>query len=447
MSLFKARHRRRAKFGFWSGLRFIGFISTLLLLIGIGLQILVPREWVQWQAEEHLTEQLALPVTLPGASLGMFPLPHVRSDQVQVGGAERPLLRGEGLRLFLDPGGLFRGQPFQRVDLERLSLGPQALLTVAAGSDAVGDFGLNSLQAARVGLVAPDELDGNAPSLRLNRLPGERWLLELIRGDETLSVNAQRAGRWIRAELRAAAWTLEGEPELRFESLSTVARIQDGKVELEPFSAEFAQGTVRASLALERGDDWRLQGSLTLQQLPSGPLLERLGRPLLRGRADGTLYLTANAPGIESLAAELGVDGEVDLTDGELIGIDLQQPAVHRGIGEFSGGRTPFKELHLSVQASAGGQDVELRGLRSDALQAAGQVRIGGGRLQGSAQVRLSSRGGTDVPLLLSGTPRSPLLRVDPEAVHANAWHEPDQGPVDNGAVEDDGEPWILNYQ
>ena len=78
--------------------------------------------------------------------------------------------------------------------------------------------------------------------------------------------------------------------------------------------------------------------------------------------------------------------------------------------------------------------------------QAAGQVHIGGGRLQGEMQVRLSSRGASDVPLLISGTSRTPLLRLDPQAAHADAWREPDRKPVDTWDLRDDGEPWILHY-
>ena len=99
---------RRRRFGLFNGLRFIATLSTALLLLGLGLQWLVPKAWGEWQTEAYLTERLSRPVDLQGVALGLFPLPHVGADAAEVGDANAILLRGGGLRLYFDPVGLFR---------------------------------------------------------------------------------------------------------------------------------------------------------------------------------------------------------------------------------------------------------------------------------------------------------------------------------------------------
>lgn len=447
MALFKARSQGRpAGFGLRGGLRFIVYLCALLLLAGFALQGLVPAQWVQRQAERHLSQRLDQPVTLAGVSLDMFPLPHVQADKFEVAGSAGPLLTGQGLRLYVDLGGLLRGAPFQRLEMDLLSVAPRALPAAVAGPGphAIADMGLASLRVRRLGLLQQSDSRSGGPALRLNRMPGERWLLELQRDGETLTVNARRVGRRLRLEFGATAWTFAGLP---MRNLTATAHLREEGIELEPLSADLAGGSLRASLDLQRLGDWRLRGSLTLRGLSLEPLLNGLGLPLLRGRADGTLYLAGEAQSPEQLPRSVGLTGELDLSDGALIGIDLQKAAAHRGIGEFAGGRTPFGQLHLSIETDGEAHKVALRGLTSADLQAAGQVRLGADRLDGSIQVRLSSAASGDVPLLVAGTPRAPLLRVDPEAMHGEAWGAPSQERDDEFPAKGKGDPWILHYE
>lgn len=475
MVLFKARHRRRFSISLWRGLRIIGSISTLLLLLGLGLQWLVPEQLAQWHSESRLTEILEQPVTLEGGALRMFPLPHVAAERIELGDANARLLSGQSARLYIDPIGLLQGRPFRRVQIERGSLGLDALLASPDIIERLAAAGFSNLEIERLGADATSE---EAAALSVSGLPGERWLAQLQRGEQTLSIRGKRTGHWSTLEAEAMAWRLPAAQALELSSLSALARWSEQALEVEQFNARLGGGQLHITLRAEQQRLWEIKGSATLQGVPVEALLQYLGLPLLQGRIDGSLLINGSAQHLDQLASAARFSGQAALVDGRLNGIDLQTPAERLSVGEFAAKDTAFSLLQLAISLDADGWLGEISALESSELTASGHIRIEPGeQLSGAMDVLLNETGAAQTPILVLGGVSAPRTRVAPEAllaadigravlgeeqgaagIHASGalerlsdwWNAPDdktQATAPEPADSDPQTPWILDYE
>lgn len=468
MALFKARHRRRAKFTLWRGLGWIGSLSSLVLVIGLGFQWLVPQEWVEWQMEAHLSQALQRPVELEGARLKMFPLPRVHAEYLVIGDANARMVEAKETALYLNPMGLLRGRLFRRIQAEQVALDLEELLSLFTTLAGSGEGGFSRLEIDRLGFTPGQPLGVTAPGLQLTGFADGRWSAELSRDEQRLTLRGRPQGTWLGLELESSAWTLFGQRETRLQELSATLRLVADAVELRQLKTVLAQGSVRGSgrVHREEGADWRLEGSLTLTDVPVELLPSRLGLPAMLGSAEGTLFFSAAAGDLAKVSQGIRITGELQLSQGQLRGMDLARPAQTRGIGEFSGGDTRFDELMMVVEVAPSGRSFELVRLHSAQLTARGEIRVQPGeRLEGRFDVNLSSAPDEAVPLLLGGALDAPIIRLAPGAIRPDSAPEQStlehlqnwwgSGPKDSELETPNAEgdekqqpvPWILDYE
>jgi hypothetical protein len=466
MAFFKARPLRRARIGLWSGLRLIGSISTLLLLFGLGLQWLIPAQWLEWHAETRLSQLLGQPLELDAGELRLFPLPHLAAQRLRLGDANARLLNAQSVRLFLDPLGLLQGRPFQRVDMARGEIAWAALLQAPEVFERFGDAGFTHLQITRL------TADDSAPpaALSVSALPGQRWLAQLTRAEQVLSIRAEKIGRRTALDVEAMAWTLAAPHPLAFSALRAQLQWTAGRLDIERLRACLGEGQWHWVGHLEYSQRWRMEGSMTLRQMPLETLLARAGVPLLSGQASGTLLLSGAAEHLAQLASALRLSGDLELLAGHWRGIDLKTPAERMSLGEFGDKDSAFERMRLELERDAAGWRVRIDSLEAPGLAAAGALRLGGdGSLRGRLKVSLTSADMRPLPIMLAGTLSAPRTRVDPAALLAaeasavepedatrtalqnlSQWWS-DQGdaasaPSQAPAAGASATPWILDY-
>jgi hypothetical protein len=265
----------------------------------------------------------------------------------------------------------------------------------------------------------PDSGKDTGIALQLATLPGKRWRAQLIRGDDTLTLDLERIGRTLLFRLAAPGWDPAGDGKPLLTQLSGLGRVVDGRLQLERLEASLGAGQLRGSLRLERMHAWHIEGAFTLEQITLGPLLARAGLPLLDGQGSGTLYLSGDDSELTNLVRTATLSGRLEIGAGKLLGLDLATPAQRLTVGEYAGGYTAFDGLQLALERRTPGDWlVTLESLRAAGLSGQGLLRVSGGiLLDGTIKVRLGAIGSPSVPLLIAGTAMAPQVRLAPEAL------------------------------
>lgn len=464
MAVVKARHRRRMKLSFFSGLRLIGAMGTVLAIAGLALQWLVPAEWVEWTTESLLSDYLERPVELDDAALRMFPLPRVQADTLRIGGGSPLPFEAEDANLYLDPIGVIQGQPFRHMEFQSAVAAPAALLDGLAGLGETSPERLATVEVKSLRFDGVEMDDGDPLALKITGQNAGEWRLGFIRGAEELWFRVRRAGKGFVFDAQAADWTLDGRPDLPLRGVSASGHLSDRRLEVERFSAFVGNGKLKGSLALPFHEVWRIEGSVTLDKIPAGSVLDWAGHPLLRGPADGTLYLSGVGEDLGDLFDALGLSGSVSIGGGSVSNMDLAE-ALRRG-GELSGGETMFEQLELKLDRGAGNWSATVEILQSPSIRARGELQVRfDGRMEGQLEVMPSNGSAEPVPVRVAGSSRKPML-YPPQGPSLIDFlplpgrdAEPDAGkdetedvpppsePAESVEPKKDDTPWILDYE
>lgn len=404
----------------WQRLRALFALVVLLVLAAIALPWLVPEEPLQRLVAARLTALLGRPVEVQGASLHLLPTLEVHADALDLGTGDARLAWAEDVHLYPDPLGWPFGHPLRHVAIQRAAWQPAALL--AALSEAALPTGLEfpSLQVAQLAFD-PAQREDSGIGLNLVPLPNARWQAKLSRGDEDLILGLEPAGKSLLLNIEASQWTLPASGGPVLTQITGLTRVADGGLALEHLRASLGTGQVRAVLRLERTQDWRAKGALTLEQVSLGPILDWAGIPLLHGNSNGTLYLEGTAGNLTELAQTASLSGHLVLGTGKLLGLNLATPATRLTVGEYRGEDTVFDGAQLVLERQGPGEWLlTLEALQATNLTARGLLRVSAGALlDGTMEVRMGDIGAQPVPLLITGTISAPRVRVAPETLLA----------------------------
>jgi uncharacterized protein involved in outer membrane biogenesis len=200
----------------------------------------------------------------------------------------------------------------------------------------------------RFGLTA-DHLD----AAELDRWVGPRarpnWLQRLLSSMLGTGSAASAAPSDLLRRVNAEGALNVGEltvGKLKLQNVRASAHIRDLRLQIRDASADWAGGTLRASLssifAPQPSYDFSAQlDRINLAEVPGG-LPERVA-----GVVEGTLHLTAAGVGRDALLESLAGEGDLSLRNVEFRGWDLDASladgAAHSGVSRWSGGRCSFR--------------------------------------------------------------------------------------------------------
>ncbi|UXY16663.1 AsmA family protein [Chitiniphilus purpureus] len=234
---------------------------------------------------------------------------------------------------------------------------------------------------------------------------------------------------------------------LRLQNIALEFKAQDGKVQLDPFTAHIYGGRLAGQLAI---DTTGKVPRYHVRQLLSGVNINPLLRDLLAierfdGRGQLDLDISASGARLSEIRHSATGRAHMSLARGAVRGIDLEAllRTVNRQLKRMSGEQikpadlhasTPFSELRASLAIKDGlasNEDLYV-GTSLLQLKGRGQIDLGDGRidytLHASANPRvpeLRDLAGVSVPIHLSGVLASPEYRVDYSTLREQLTAEP----------------------
>ncbi len=197
--------------------------------------------------------------------------------------------------------------------------------------------------------LAIDPLLSQAPTIRENdgrwsRAPLPRT--DLARADVDLRISANRA-QWGRIEVRDTGFSV---------------LVAGGKAELAVAEAKAFGGAIKARLSAQPASEgYQLSASAEFRKLDSGAFLADVFRSQrLTGEATGEFKLTGTGATMAQIATSLQGSASVDLANGDLAGVDLEQ-ALRRMekqplsiASAIRSGRTSYRDASLTLDVAAG---------------------------------------------------------------------------------------------
>jgi len=210
-----------------------------------------------------------------------------------------------------------------------------------------------------------------------------------------------------------------------FRALDLRLVLQDGRLRLEPVTAEAAGGPIHAELLADAGaQPPTLALTAKGSGLAAGPVLAWLGAPeTTKGTLDLDLKLRGQGATTRALAATL--DGHLGLAviDGQVENRWLEELFAGAlraaNLPIEAGGVSRVRCAALRADASAG--QVRLRALTLDTtrlkLDGEGSLNLAAETLDLHLKPRLRLGGGLSVPVHVGGTFRAPKVALDPGAI------------------------------
>jgi len=219
----------------------------------------------------------------------------------------------------------------------------------------------------------------------------------------------------------------------RMQDVLLQIKAKDGIIKLDPMQLKMYQGSGDGNVLLNvAGDTPKSDLNLKISDLQVNPLLkEVLAKDFLEGRTNADVQLSMVGDQPDQIKRTLNGKGDLQFSDGAIIGIDLA--AMARNIGSAFGlaqksetrPRTDFTELSIPFTIKNGVANTPDTSLKSPFIRivAAGTADLVNEtldfRVQPKAVASLKGQGdeaqrsGIMVPVLVSGTFASPKFRPD----------------------------------
>jgi hypothetical protein len=378
--------------------RTIVLVVALLIAGAILIVPLIPLDVQHYQ--RLATEKLGMPVQIGDAAYAVFPLPHLRLRNVEVGQAARVTEVKARPQL----ASFWSDQPvFSEVELIGVEARPAligALLWGRMPSDTVMPARLSLRDVQLQGLTLPP-LQGTVET----DAAGSR-VIKIMDQGANISARLTRQGEGAVFELYAKDAREVLPLDLPIEELNVRGSADARSVQASSFDARLMDGNLKGKAALTWNDGWNLSGDIDAVQVDASGI-----SPALAGRLRGHGNFRLQAQNWQDMERSFRLNGSFEIEKGQINGLDLAR-SVREGV--LAAGKTSFSSLRGEGSADAGKLDV--RSLRMDAglLGGQGNVLIAGKELSGrvSAEMRTAAAGPIRGNFVLSGSPD--LLQIAP---------------------------------
>lgn len=225
--------------------------------------------------------------------------------------------------------------------------------------------------------------------------------------------------------------------KIQLQEFSVQVKGKDGVFDLDPLTLNLYQGQVASKARLDlRQSQPGTQVSLKAKGIQAGPLLkDALEKEIIEGTLAADMNLSMMGTGLDRVKKSLGGKGDLNFTDGAIVGIDIANMVRNvtsgLGLGEKPGEkpRTDFAELKIPFSAGKGKVNIHGASLASPLLrlEMAGDTDLVRETLDFRVEPKVvatlkgqgdtQDRSGLMVPLLVTGTYASPRVQPDFKAI------------------------------
>lgn len=225
--------------------------------------------------------------------------------------------------------------------------------------------------------------------------------------------------------------------KVQIQDFSAQVKGKEGVFDLDPLTLNLYQGSVASKVRLDlRQSEPETQMSLEAIGIQAGPLLkDALEKDIIEGSLTAEMSLNMTGTRLDSVKKSLGGKGDLNFTDGAIVGIDIANMVrnVTSGLGldekPAEKPRTDFAQLEIPFSAHKGKVNIPGATLMSPLLrlEAAGNTDLVRETLDFRVEPKVVAtlkgqggsldRSGLMVPLLVTGTFASPKVQPDLQAI------------------------------
>lgn len=397
--------------------RLILAFAVLIVLLAV-VPLFVSLDDYRPQLEKMVSEKLKEPVTLKKLRLVGLPLPHVTVEGIAVGKSDDLVIGAVSvtpdLVSLLTATKIIRSIHIEGLVITQRALDKIPLWTKADPKAEPADFrvlvqsirfedAILQLERAKFGpFDAVVAIDAN----------GNPERADITARDGKFKASLTPAGDKFNVTVNAREWRLPAGPPILFESLQVSGVATPNDVDFKDIQAALYGGTIAGRMAVGWQKGLQLKGNFSVNDVELREVVPLFApKTRLSGRLTAKPVFSGATPKPDQLASVMKLETPLNIRNGVLQGVDIQDAAMNPG-RKGGGGETRFDTLSGQFAMDRGTQ--RLTGLRvsSGSLAADGNVTIApdkslSGRV--NARVNVVGQTGVSVPLNISGSVGSPL--------------------------------------
>lgn len=332
---------------------------ALLVVASVAMTYLIPLAWQISRFEKSLSAQFKQPISIKAIHLRLLPQPHLRFDDVEIGGDGQ--IKIPQIRTIAALGKLFSDRKaFKSVELDSPTISEEGLGWILFGTPLAGDTVFGSVSVANARLESRN-LDLPVFNATLQTTADGAWTtITAASADKNMNLELKSNGPSIQIDVKSASFKIPFGSALTLDEFVATGTADRTGLALTDFKGFVYGGTLSGNARLTWGTKWNLAGHLSAKQIDASLLVPRL---LDGARVAGGASYAMQATDSGKLFSAPRLEGLFAIPQGTLLGTDLGDlllTGVGRGDTKFTllagkfihaGGATQFRQVSLT-QAS-----------------------------------------------------------------------------------------------
>jgi uncharacterized protein involved in outer membrane biogenesis len=364
------------------------------------------------KVEQALSRWLHDDVAIASATFRLWPSPHLRVENVQVG----KLLDAKAAlgKIYLDLPTIFGDKlSINQLEFEGVQVSADAVKRIPTWGNPEGKSetgSVNSISLKNVKLDVKPALDAFNADLTFDR-KGEFRTARLVAPTWTLVMKPVEGAVELDLDLRG--FHLPAGVPIVVSSATLKGKWSGNQIVVPEFDARLMDGKASGTLKVTWGQGVRLESDLAFAKVSSKELVATFTKDIaVTGRLDGNFQVTTEGATPETLFAAPRAQGKFRIAEGTISNVDLVAVMQSDAAGQRAG-VTKFAELtgeYAGAEHRAAYRNVNLQG---GVLRGNGSLEIGqGSQLSGRATLEIRSQVAQDRgSFVVSGTVSRPIIR------------------------------------
>lgn len=350
----------------WGKLFALGL--TVLVVVVLGVIQLISFDGQIPQFEKALSGQFQQPVNIKSLHMSLIPRPHLRFDEVSVGGEGQ--IRISRVNAMGHLGGLFsERKDFKSIELDSLSVTEEGLRWILFGKPVTRAVGLGQVSAINTRLELKHvSVPVFAAQLKFDE-EGAWSSIAIESSDQSMKMNLVSKDESVQFDIDARSFKIPFGSRLTLEDWTAKGTADKNGVSLSEFKGFVIGGFLSGNARLDWRANWSLSGELKAKQIDA----ELLAPGVLRNaRIAGAASYSMQATESSELFASPRLEGNFVIERGMLLGVDMARMLQGRG----TRGDTRFVDLTAGFVYERGATKLRQLHLSEGAMSASGAVDI-----------------------------------------------------------------------